>query len=233
MSNWPWDPELPAFGIELVGDISQTLKLDLWGSEEQLERFAELLCGGVPASGKISVHVERVDETQSAFVVDRSDCKFKKRVVRAGADVEIRSDMYFLAAPMQNSGLGRRMFRNSLIAYDKLGVGFVTAYANYHNGGYTWAKLGGRSMDADQDRAALLGQWPSVAGREKFSDRDIFALERLLKTAPDESLMYDIACAANQKGQPLGKPLLVSHSWDVFWDLKDQAHRDLIAKALR
>lgn len=124
------------------------------------------------------------------------------------------------------------MFRNSLIAYDDINVRFVTAYANYHNGGYTWAKLAGRSISPDVERATLLERLPGVAKTHNYAERDIRALENLIKFAPDESLMYELACSASREGVALGKPLLVVHSWEAFWDLADETHRRQIAEAL-
>ena len=39
--------------------------------------------------------------------------------------------------------------------YDEIEAAFVTAFANYVNGGYTWAKLAGRALDPTKVRNEL------------------------------------------------------------------------------
>jgi len=229
---WPWDAAPRSPIPTLNGDVEAFLATGFWADEASLQQAMALLCSGIPGSSALAVHLERRG-SEYKFSIDREDCKFQKRIVITDDGVELHSDLYFLIDTLRNTGLGKKMFRNSLIAYDSIGVLFVTAVANYYNGGYTWAKLAGRVFDPAAERIRLRERLDLIAKVEKFSQRDILALENLIKETPDEDLMREIACCASPSGAPLGKALLVGHSWEVFWDLSDNRHRSQIAEALR
>ncbi len=134
----------------------------------------------------------------------------------------------------QAQGIGYEIVRNSLIAYDQLGVIYAAAYANFDVGGYAWAKLAGAPTEPDVTRDALLARLKEPAIERKIPADGRRALEEVIKAAEDDSLMFDVANAytSDAPPKPLGKPLLLEFSWDAIWVLSDPEQRRRAAGAL-
>jgi hypothetical protein len=196
-----------------------------------LERMMTLLCTGVPGAGAVEVDLAIEGDALRVHILCDT-CEIRKRFLPADAGYDVVFDLYALPSGMQNTGHAKRMFRNLLVGYDQLNVGFIVTWANHKVGGYTWARMAARPKNAIAQRDELLDLLEPVSKRERFSTEDARALEKLIEETPIERLMYEVARSVSPEGRRLGKPLLLGHRWDAFWDLNDPIHRATIAEAL-
>lgn len=228
---WPWTetPRVPA--PNLVGDVEGARAHSLWAGDITLEQMMALLCTGVPGDGEVDVHLQLVGDDLHVEICGDT-CHIEKRFVIQPDGVDVVFDRYFLPEELQNTGHAKHMFKNLLVGYRELDVSFIVTLANHKVGGYTWARLAARPKSADEQRDVLLDRLEPVAKQAKFTTREARALEKLIERAPIERLMYEVARSVSPEGKQLGKPLLIGHHWEAFWDLSDPDHRVLIAEAL-
>lgn len=197
----------------------------------ELQAVVKALGAGVP-KGCLQPMTCSVEDGACTFSLQAKVCEMVVRFVPYEGVWELSFDLYSLPSHLQNTGHSKRMFRDLLIICDRLGVAFIVAYANFEIGGYTWAKMAARATEPELHRQLLLKRLADRVAKGLIPAESQIPLETLIKSAPMGQLMYDIACSASRDGQPLGKPLLLGHSWDAFWDLSDPGHRSMISEAL-
>jgi hypothetical protein len=94
----------------------------------------------------------------------------------------------------QAKGFATSTLRNALIAYDELDVTYVSAYANFDIGGYTWAKLAGIPISPDAYRTSLLARL-NAAEFAHLPELARANLERVIRTAQDDTLIFYVTPA--------------------------------------
>jgi hypothetical protein len=229
--TWPWEGQQRVPAPRLRGTVDSAKTYPAFKPGMSLEQMMSLLCTGVPGVGVVDVSLNcKGDELE--IEIANETCRIQKRFLPAGEGYDVVFDLYALPEAFQNSGHAKRMFRNLLTGYSKLDIGFIVTHANHQIGGYTWARMAARPKDGLKQRDVLLDRLHPIAKRERFTTAEAQALEKLIEDAPIERLMYEVACSVSAEGRRLGKPLLIGHRWDAFWDLTDPDHRMTIAEAL-
>lgn len=228
-SRWPWPALTPSTPLPLNGDIDAAAAC-LGVSPATLVQISQLLCAGLPFSGKAKADWI-ADEADFALVVDDADIRMMQTF---GRDDDGRLFVEFkllaLESALQNKTLTKTALRNAAIVYDHLKVDYCIAYANFDIGGYAWAKLGAAAQAPETCRVDLKRRLATL--QTTYSAEELDHLDRLLSDAAPQDLMFEVACATLDGQRPLGKPMLMGYMWNAIWRVTDSSQRSRIAGAL-
>lgn len=133
------------------------------------------------------------------------------------SELECHHNLFKLPPQAQGKGLSREIFADLYEQYQKLGVRYVSVYANIDVGGYTWAKYG---FYANNMRQAL--------GATRNSTMQDFVEDWYNKNGVSADTPFPMHLLANQFGD-----LLLGSDWEGFIDLQNDEQRELWEKYLQ
>lgn len=232
-SKWRWKakPRKPAPTLD--GDMAAAAEF-LGVSEDILQTVSALCAAGVPPEHKITAVWTR--EAHSVTLNVQLDGFGLLQQFRRTEDGELMVNFQAMLVPsaQQRRGHGSESVRNSLIAYDLLGVRYVSAYANFDIGGFAWAKLAGAPTNPDLVRSELLTRLQEPEIIMKLTSAGCDTLAQVVRDAHDDTIMLDVALSVSSDAPaiPLGERLLLGFRWDAIWDLTDLAQRRRVEGAL-
>lgn len=231
--DWPWQPAPRVPAPELSGDLGGAVAFGLAVSREELEDVTALICSGIPA--EVACKAAWKPESVGRFVVevDTPDVKFRQTFIRTDHSLAVDQDAFYLPDDEQQRGHAKRLMRNLVVLYDRLGVRHASVVANHTIGGYSWAKLGAQPIDPDLQRKTLLGKLESVAQALQLTADELRGARDALASAAPHELMYRAASLARADRTSIGKALLVGAYWEGFWDLEDPWLRKLLRETIR
>jgi hypothetical protein len=229
---WPWAASPRGAPTGLSGDLPSIIAFELVPTEEELRKLTAMICSGMPDASEITACWSREGTNTLCVSVETPSGKLLQRFVRTSDGVAALHDLFMLTSNHHGRGHARKLMRNLVHAYDELGIRHMSTYANYGNGGYTWAALGARALEPQLQRD-LLPELIDVqirAGRIHADDRE--GILDLVDEAEDEELMQVIAALVSEDGEQIGRHILVPHGWEAYWDLADPAVRQYLTDAL-
>ena len=136
--------------------------------------------------------------------------------------LEVHHDLFAIPESMQGKGFSKKTFQLLYKEYQRMGVDYITVFANIDVGGYCWAKYGFKAKN----------HFNAVSCFERLSD-DL--LEKALNFIDDyyktnnlpHSAPFPMKLLAQQ---PWGKDALLNSSWSGILDLSDSAEREFFEK---
>lgn len=225
---WPWASEPRDPPIAACGNRDEAARL-LGVTTGRLDQIGNLLTSGLPVSPAAQVRW-RVDDDGAHLELDSAEVAMAQTFgLDDAGSLMVEFKLLVLSADLRDRRLIRTALKNAAIAYDDLGVEYCSTYANFDVGGYAWAKLGAMPAHPSQCRADLLARLAQSPG---YDAAQRHALETLIRTATDETLMFDVAAATDDLSTPLGKPLLMNYSWSAIWVMDHVEQRARVAGAL-
>lgn len=167
------------------------------------------------------------------LVVSGGPNHFEGIFARTDTGLAAEQKFFELQETRRGQGHGRRLARNLAHLYDRLGITHISTYANYTNGGYTWAALGAIALDPGYQRTEL-----TKLLQRAVADGDVPAeyqtlVQELIDSASDKHLMWHFGELETAEGLEIGKIMLLQHGWSAYWDLSDDEAREYLKDALQ
>ncbi|HET9562694.1 MAG TPA: hypothetical protein VFP01_11340 [Propionibacteriaceae bacterium] len=131
---------------------------------------------------------------------------------------------FFVEKPGRDRGLAKRVLRDTMQVYDRLGVTKVQLEANIDVGGYAWAKFGWTTTDPDDFRAQVLVQLLGPRGR-MIDKAERTAIIAFVNEHKGPKLPWHVA-GLSINGKKFGKSLMLGTSWQAEFSLADMEARD-------
>ena len=232
---WPWQPSPRHPPPTMGGDVTGAISFGLAVSVEELSRLTAMICSGIP--GEIQCRPIWAAEGANGFSLSvmSHDVQYSQTFHRTYEGLAVDHAYFRLPEDSRARGFAKRLVRNLVIAYDELGVRHVDIFAGLENGGYTWAKLGARAKDPALQLECLKDRLSKSieAGRIPRAYEQLIIDE--LSVASGADLMYRAATLRTEDGGgfDFGKELLVGHSWEGYWDLRDSTLRAHLRETVR
>lgn len=231
VEEFPWTPEKGRVADEYFGAdkaLAVGIERGLWTDEKGMRAVAEKMMVGYPEKARLDLKVLG-NSGKDTITVRGSSSKWEATMRRTFASdptvivngkmgTKVEHDLFEVAKKYQGLGGAKRMMRSSLETYLKMGITKIEVHANIDVGGYAWAKLGFKPVQASKVRASMLKKL-SGKGAAKIASADLDRLKGILSSASDDDFMYLIATYKSAAGKALGKELLTGSDWHGMIDL--------------
>lgn len=125
-----------------------------------------------------------------------------------------------LNSSLQGAGMAKELLSNQIDLYNKMGLKKVALTANIDVGSYAWPKYGFVPSESEwSDLAPRIAQ----RARDLAPDPATAAQVQRLTNSSDPKSVWSIAdiTKPDKNGDPLGKSLLLNHSYHAELDLND------------
>ena len=214
-------------GTNIVVNQKQNVKLrgDLEKKGLTLEEVA-MRIAGVDGKDNLVSNVRTVVTPRGDLLIEASSSN--KAIVRIVSDIQFRNktvvhNLVQLRAGFQGKGIAKKLLRESIDLYQKMGIEKVTLHAGREVGGYAWVRYGFKPTQKSWDkiRKGALRKKLKILSTNANDATAIKDLGRLLDN-PKPETMRVIANYADPDGRRLGKDLLLLTYWDGVLDLTDE-----------
>jgi GNAT superfamily N-acetyltransferase len=138
---------------------------------------------------------------------------------------DVRHDEFWVTEKLQGRGFGTKFYRQSEVAYRRMGVGAIRLIANSEVGGYAWARMGFDFDKTEKDHIwnkgsgpkGILGKAQDLWAIETGSDR-IGGLPFPKQDHPWHA--WEIAALTTPSGRRVGKEAMLGNAWFAVKELK-------------
>jgi hypothetical protein len=132
----------------------------------------------------------------------------------------VHHEALLIPKAMQGAGVAKDILRDSMDAYQAMGVSEIQTYADLEVGGYAWAKFGFKAEDplslSENVKTELRRRNIPLNGPEREAVRSVIE-----KYAEDPKLPWHLAGIVGANGRQIGKEILMQEPWDARLDLHD------------
>lgn len=136
--------------------------------------------------------------------------------------LECHHDLFAIPESMQGKGFSRKVFQMLYKEYQRMGVDYITVFANIDVGGYCWAKYGFKAKNHFNAVSCFEGLSDDLLEKALNFIDDYYKTNNLPHSAP-----FPMKLLAQQ---PWGKDALLNSSWIGILDLSDRAEREFFEK---
>lgn len=136
--------------------------------------------------------------------------------------LECHHDLFAIPASMQGKGFSKKTFQLLYKEYQRMGVDYITVFANIDVGGYCWAKYGFKAKNRFNAVSCFEGLSDDLLEKALNFIDDYYKTNNLPHSAP-----FPMKLIAQQ---PWGKDALLNSSWSGILDLSDKAEREFFEK---
>jgi hypothetical protein len=136
--------------------------------------------------------------------------------------LECHHDLFAIPESMQGKGFSRKVFQMLYKEYQRMGVDYITVFANIDVGGYCWAKYGFKAKNHFNAVSCFEGLSDDLLEKALNFIDDYYKTNNLPHSAP-----FPMKLIAQQ---PWGKDALLNSSWSGILDLSDKAEREFFEK---
>lgn len=249
----PWETQVKAVltpeQLEQKADIPNSIAgvWDEWNLAP--EALTEKMLDGTPLEvgqvelSLVSGHhqsaalgVQFVDRDNPDQVVGRADRKFYQE--QSGSEMEqvAYHDLFRLAPEYQGQGVAKTFLRNSIGAYEELGIDRIPMMAAKTVGGYAWARYGWQLSDYAMENRQLEQQVEQRLEALKLDSETEEMVQNILDVDHPKKVwaLSDLRQPVTKNGKEttLGKALLLGTHWKGTLYLDDGAARERLESCL-
>ena len=189
------------------------------------DEFFDSVFRDKPPGKDFEIRLRTFSKAGLKFSVSTSEVEIVREMYQdSKGGLVVYHDLFELKKTQTGLGYGKKFLKNSIDAYQDMGVDKVETLANIDVGGYAWAKYG--YLPTEEGLKSIKKHinhkviWPDEEGPgSKF-------LEKFLESNDPKSLWALADCKADFNGKPLGKSVLLGSSWEGELNLKDKASMD-------
>lgn len=232
LSKWPWSGQLRLGVCESSGAIDEVVALGLVNDREQLERVSRLLAVCLPDEEPCVARWLLEGRNTACVEITSRLGVYRQSFVRQDDGWVVKQDLMGVDSVHRAKGLAKRLIRNLVVLYDELGIYHASTFADHEVGGYSWARFGARACDPVGQRGQLAERLAELVSDGTIGDEYERPVLQVIHSAADDELMLRVAALATEDGVPIGRPLLLSHAWEAYWDLRDADLRTYLRRVL-
>ncbi len=178
---------------------------------------AQTMFDSLPGDATVTV---RTDGDYPSVVLEAegdNGTKITRQFIKGDYGLEVHHDFFRLGQFTQGQGIAKNVLRDSLKAYERLGVDYITTDANLDVGGYAWAKFGFVATEP----LRYARQLERLIDERTFTAQEKDALHAVItKYQNDPQLPWHVADTVNGDKR-IGKQLMLKTDWEAKLSLHD------------